>query len=264
MMLMLCRVSRWIWMLIIACKPLPQSVIADDGDDASSGDYAAVEVSIAYLKSLYQGEYRRVNEAVYIVASITANDAFGEYSDRLVVQDDSGAIEIAVELEDDLFNFGIGALLSLYCTDLWLGGYGGTITLGDEPTSDDVVEPLSVDLFGRKILILTYDSEPLAPTSLQIAEITTTHISRYIHLSALSFLDSDTSFCKYDQELGRRVATSHPMVNAQGEQISLYVPSTVTYADEQLPQGQVNVYGILSSYGGTYSISLVERRIYEF
>ncbi len=248
------------------CKPTPKSVIYEDNDDNSSGgDYAALHSSIAALKSLYKGGSQRIGETVYIVGSITANDIFGEYGDRLIVEDDSGAIEICVDLEGDLSAYGIGTLITLYCSDLWLGGYGGTIVLGGEPSSDSVVETLSADEFGRKLLSANYDNEPRTPTSLTIDEITTRHISCYIMLSGLLFSDieGDGSFCTYDDELGRRVTTTHLMCDADGRQISLYVPSTVIYADESLPNGSLQLYGILSSYGGNYSITLVERRIYE-
>lgn len=243
----------------MSCKPTPSNVVEESYDDGGSRYY-----SIAGLKNLYQDDSHRISDVVYVVASITANDLYGEYDERIVVEDDSGAIEISVDLEDDLYLFGIGTQITLYCTDLWLGGYGGTIILGAEQSSDSVVDPIALEDFDRRLLSVDYDCAIRAPQELTIADITTKYISCFIKLSGLEFVaDGDNnSFCRYDTELGRRLSTTHTLRDESGSEIDLYVPSSAIYANEEIPSGRVTIYSILSSYGGNYSVTLVEGRIY--
>ncbi len=247
----------------VACKPSPQSILPDlsAGGEGVTTPYIS---SIAHLKSLYKGESCRVGEALCIEAQVTANNLFGEHPDRIVVEDGSGAIEISVDLGDMLYRFGVGTRVKLVVTELWIGGYGATLILGGEPTDDEVVGCLSVEEFGRKAFDVNYDSKPLAPDRMTIADLTPQHISRYVTISDLDFVEvnsSDGSFCRYDEETHKRLSTTHLLCDSSGEELSLFVPSTSNYADDKLPEGRVRISGIVNSYGRRYSITLVERRI---
>lgn len=59
-----------------------------------SGDGTARHVSIAYLKSLCRGVLHPVTEDLWIEGCVVGNDLYGEFPDALVVEDESGGIDI--------------------------------------------------------------------------------------------------------------------------------------------------------------------------
>ena len=62
-----------------------------------SGDGTARRVSIAYLKSLCRGVLHPVTEDLWIEGCVVGNDLYGEFPDALVVEDESGGIEVLID-----------------------------------------------------------------------------------------------------------------------------------------------------------------------
>ncbi len=248
-------------LLAVACAPTPTDITSSS--DSYSDITSQSTISIAALKNLYIDGSHSINKTVSVTGSITANDLYGEYPESLVVQDSSGAIEIKVDLEGSLHQYSIGTTITLYCSDIWIASNGGTIYLGDEPTADDIVDTLSLSDFERRLLDVNSDSDILSPLRTTIAELSTSLISTYIYIEGLTLLDDggDRSFCTYDEESGCRLSTTHTLVDGDGSDIELFVASTVIYAEESIPTGELTLYGILYGYYGNYSLRLVERRI---
>lgn len=70
-----------------------------------SGDGTARHVSIAYLKSLCRGVLHPVTEDLWIEGCVVGNDLYGEFPDALVVEDESGGIEVFDRREASLSDF---------------------------------------------------------------------------------------------------------------------------------------------------------------
>ena len=83
--------SLW---LIVACSGATKPELSGNAgnDNPESG-----LVSIAYLKSRYNGLSTNIKDDVSIKGTVVANDLFGEFYKRLVLVDDSGGIEISID-----------------------------------------------------------------------------------------------------------------------------------------------------------------------
>lgn len=90
-----------------------------------SGDGTARHVSIAYLKSLCRGVLYPVTEDLWIEGCVVGNDLYGEFSDALVVEDESGGIEVLIDAKRLYRTFDAGSTVRVYCNGLALGDYGG-------------------------------------------------------------------------------------------------------------------------------------------
>ena len=109
--------------MALACCACTKSV--PDYDDDPRGT-----VSIAHLKTLCTSESVVITDDIAITGHIAANDLYGEYSRTIVLCDDSGGIEIAVDSRRTAETFPIAARLTVHCTSLALGDYGGRVMLG--------------------------------------------------------------------------------------------------------------------------------------
>ncbi len=245
---------------LLGCSPSPTTIVDLDSEGTTTTPYG---ISVAGLKNLYIDGTHSIGTTACITATITANDLYGEFSESLILQDDSGGIELKVDLDSNLYLYPIGATISLYCSDLWLTSNGGTIFMGGEPSADSDVETLSIDEFEARLLGIDYQSDIIAPQMVTIAELNTSLISCFVSIESLTLLSDEeyTSFCSYDEDSGRRLSTSHTLTDESGDQIELFVPSSVSYAAEVIPSGSLTLYAILNSFYGSYSLQLVERRI---
>ena len=95
-----------------------------------SGDGTARHVSIAYLKSLCRGVLHPVTEDLWIEGCVVGNDLYGEFPDALVVEDESGGIEVLIDAKRLYRTFDSGSTVRVYCNGLALGDYGGQGTVG--------------------------------------------------------------------------------------------------------------------------------------
>lgn len=83
-----------------------------------SGDGTARHVSIAYLKSLCRGVLYPVTEDLWIEGCVVGNDLYGEFSDALVVEDESGGIEVLIDAKRLYRTFDAGSTVRVYCLSL--------------------------------------------------------------------------------------------------------------------------------------------------
>ncbi|MFI3259878.1 MAG: DUF5689 domain-containing protein [Rikenellaceae bacterium] len=220
-------------------------------------------ISIAELKNRYVGSTQRITESLLISGVVTANNVLGEFPDAIIIEDASAAIELTIE-DDYILSYGltIGSAVTLILSDLYLSARGDVIIVGCAPTGNDLVDPISEVELQRR-LTTSVMSSSLAPRTVKITELTPSLISCYICIEDLEFLPSgvSTQFCERDSDTGRYVSTNHTLEDASGNQINLYVPSTVDYAAETTPLGRGDVYCIVESFASSFSVRIVYYRL---
>ncbi len=242
---------------IIAILSLSIIGCSDDTDEQYIAQTGTV--TIAELKSYYRGESHILVDDLTIEGQIVANDMMGEFSDRFILEDESGAIEISATLydEDIQSTYKLGARLQLYCGQLWIGRDSGAIALGGAPDSDDPVGILSDDELEGRVSYLG-DETPRGATELRVSEMSDTNrISTFVVVRSLTLANSDAStldrrYCDIDSETGRHITTTHLFMDESGSEVDVTVPSTVDYADSIIPNERVDIYAILDYFAGRY------------
>ena len=143
-------------MAILSCCACTKSV-PGYGDDPHG------TVSIAHLKTLCTSESVVITDGIAITGHIAANDLYGEYSRTIVLCDDSGGIEISVDTPRTAETFPIAARLTVHCSSLALGDYGGRVMLGAAPTSKYTVDRIAESDFARYFLLDTASAQAVDP-----------------------------------------------------------------------------------------------------
>ena len=80
-------------LLLASCSTEPTDIFDDKNNDNTMDQRAS---KITELKSLYQGSTQQIIEDITIEV-LSLQMMFGEYLNRLFIQDDSGGIEIFVD-----------------------------------------------------------------------------------------------------------------------------------------------------------------------
>ncbi len=236
----------------------PPSYITSPDDDPTDPDIS----SIAYLKGLYTSNTYYISSDIIIEGTVTANDTYGELSSSIVIEDSSGAIEIMCDIEDCITSgFVVGATVRALCSGLYLGSTGGMLSLGGAPDNDYTTTTLDEEQIALHLQIRSNEIVEPTATQVTIPELNTTHILRYVVVTGLSFVltpDSPTTFCTRNEDTGQTEYTTHTLTDSNSNQIYLSVSSGVTYADENLPTGEITLYAIVEYFNGEYRLRIVK------
>lgn len=194
---------------------------------------------------------------------VTANNAFGEFPYSLIVEDQSGAIELNYDSDEvNCITLGaiVGSTVKISCGGLWIGSTGGMLAIGDEPSGEYPTTNISLSDFILRVKLCDIDPIIPIPQTLKISELTTDHILTYVCVENLSVVLSEgscTTFCSRSTTTGLTEYTSHTLVDTQGDQITLTVSSSVRYADDNLPDGLFDAYAIVEYFNGQYRLRIV-------
>ena len=137
-----------------------------------SGDGTARHVSIAYLKSLCRGVLHPVTEDLWIEGCVVGNDLYGEFPDALVVEDESGGIEVLIDAKRLYRTFDSGSTVRVYCNGLALGDYGGKVQLGFPPTAEYILDRISAESLGRHVRRIGDGSVDFVPREQAVSPLT--------------------------------------------------------------------------------------------
>ena len=214
-------------------------------------------VSIAHLKSLAGSSTTLLTEELLIEGIVTANDCYGELHQRLIIEDASGAIGIALAGSSLHRIYPVGTQLVVRCTALALCNYGGKPELG-AGSEEGYTTPLSDEQRTAHLRIKQEASAWPQPLKIRINELTPSLIDRYVRLDEVEFLESGR-WCAFDPEINRPITTEHTLLAPEGHTLIVRTLGSVSYANEPLPEGKGSLYGVIDYFGGRYSLRVVNR-----
>lgn len=239
-------------LLLLLCTACSSASDLPPHEDPADG-----VVSIAYLKSLLRGTATPLTSNLVITGTVTANDCYGELRERLIVEDKSGAITVAVQGYSLHRSYPIGCRLSIHCTGLTLCNYGGKVELGS-----GIEEGYTAALDERKQLahlrIVAEATSWPAPRPITIGALSPALIDCYVRLDGVRFSQSGR-WCTTDPETNAPITTEHTLIDEAGNTLTLRVLGSVTYANEPLPEGKGSLYGVIDYFGTRYSLRVVNR-----
>ncbi|MFR9563766.1 MAG: DUF5689 domain-containing protein [Rikenellaceae bacterium] len=260
------QILLWLFVLLLlfSCNSNLSLYPYDDNDLNSdgSGVVPSVTHSIAGMKNLHLGSSHILPTDVIVEGVITATNAMGEYPNAIIIEDDSGAIELTVLVEWDWFDdiYSIGDLVRLNCTGLWIGSLGGNKTLGTEPAVNSALAVGYIyddNLKGRMNVL--QKGVGRTPQVVTHSDFRAAIAGCYICMKDVEYVSGAgvDRYCDRDAESGQSISTTHILRDCDGGYFELYVPRTAYYRDEILPKGKGDIYCTLDSYYNSYSVRMV-------
>lgn len=199
----------------------------------------------------------------YIIEGyVSTSDESGNYFKQLVIEDETGAIQLDVDAYDLYLSYQPGQKIVLDVTGLYIGGYGGLMQIGAAPTSG-YPSRISEDAFGQcaqrdglasaetMVDTLTVSMETLATTAPLTADGLDLQ-NRLIKIEGVTFQNAGKATLSTSGSNG----VSQTFSNEQGSAI-LYTSGYSDFWDYYCPTGTGNVVGILSCYRDAWQIRLI-------
>lgn len=208
--------------------------------------------TIKELQEMWDGDTTLITGGVIIEGTVTSTDQFGTFYKEMVIQDESGAINIQINA-NDLFDFlPIGQKIFVRCDSLYIDkdGDSGAIMLGSLFNGD----------FGRieedvylNYLIKTCDNNLIEPKILTIPDINTDDLLfQIVKFENVQFVNPD------DVWNGSGSYEDHPIVDAAGNQLIIKTSGFILFGNDSIPSGSGSLTGFVSKYGGSYEIYVNE------
>ncbi|MEG2614026.1 MAG: DUF5689 domain-containing protein [Alistipes sp.] len=244
-------ISLIMWLIATACNT---------SSTLSFEENATHHTSIAQLKSYCHGTSTLLTHELTLRGIVTANDLRGELSHTLIIEDRSGGVEIAIDHPALADLFPLGSVVTVYCTGLAVGNYGGKIMLGAAPTSTYCVDRIARTEIDRYLRCTAPDADLRRPQSAHIADLGADDIDRYLHFEQVRFVEADRTWCERDTT-GALVATQRTLIDAHGATLPVRTLPSCHYATEPLPQGKGSVNGIIGYFNGELSLRIINYEI---
>lgn len=213
--------------------------------------------TIAELKSLYvPGKLTAIEDDIIIRGVVAADDRSGNFYRSFVFQDETGGIEVLINLTDYYNFYPIGRELAIDCRGLVLGEYNGVVQLGGYTYIQNGSEQLGdiVD-YNQRIFrgMLIGAPEPAVKT---INQLGTADISTLVRLENVEFSFAEVGLTFADvvgqQTLNRTIQ------DCDGNAITLRTSGFATFAGELIPEGNGSVVAIYNVFGATKQLYIRE------
>ncbi len=223
---------------------------------------AGERISMAELKSLCRGQSTILTHDLVVTGSVTANDEQGELYKMLILQDDTGGIEIRLDSRRLYARYPVGMQVEVSCLGLALGDYGGKVILGAAPAGGYVVDRIPESDFPRYLRPTGWQWRTPAPHR-RFADLSLRLADTYLRLEGVAFAAEEQGepLCRPDTTAR---ATERHLIDAAGDTLALRIRPECLYATEPVPSGTGSVIGILDYFGGRCSLRPVNHGIENF
>jgi len=223
---------------------------------------AGERISVAELKSLCRGQSTVLTSDLVVAGSVTANDEQGELYKMLILQDDTGGIEIRLDSERLYARYPVGMRIEVLCQGLALGDYGGKVILGAAPAGDYVVDRIAESDFPRYLRPAGWQWRTPAPHR-RFADLSLRLADTYLRLEEVVFSAEEQGqpLCRPDTAA---LTTERHLIDAAGDTLALRIRPECLYAAEPVPSGTGSVIGILDCFAGRCSLRPVNHGIGAF
>lgn len=242
-------------MSICACRPA--SVIPDAGTTPEG----AGDVSIAYLKTLYNGAPVRITGELRISGCVVSSDRKGNFYKTIVIEDDTGGIELKANLEEIFKHYPIHSRLDVNCNGLWIGSYGGTLQLGDEPSDGWQTQYIHENDLPLHLQPRGPSESEVRPRRITISQIAPELVSTFVCFEDVRFIDEERGFTWADADSDED--TERHLTDAAGDTLTLRTSRYATFAGKTLPFGSGYIEGVLGYFNGRYRLTVIDDQAWE-
>lgn len=237
---------------------------ADEAGIGNSSIDTTNMVSIAQLKEKYKNyintsySYKKVETPTQIKGYVTGNDVQGNLYNELVIDDGTGAITIGVAQGGLYGLFPVGAEVIIELNGLSVGNYGLHPQIGTPYTSakgQNSIGRMSCAVWNQHFR-LTGKSKTIDPidfnSSWKPASDGLTYSGKLVTMKNVSFKGANGKKTFANASAGPGSVSVY--FNEYPTTTMVYTSNFADFASNPLPQGKVNVTGILKRYNNSWEL----------
>lgn len=208
--------------------------------------------TIADLKARYTGTPTEIADELIIRGVVVADDLSGNFFRSLIMQDESGGIEVLINMTSAHNLYPQGREVFINCQGLILNNNDGVIQLGGYLYEENGVQEVGDIAEVRKVLMggeIVGEPAPTVKTINDLRQLAPRDISTLIKLENVEFTTADAGL-SYADPIGRR-SLNRTLVDCNGNEIVVRSSGFSTFVSELTPEGNGEITAIFSVFGTT-------------
>ena len=228
--------------MLIGCQKVTDKFV-------NEGDIPTPTATIAMLRDHIVGLGGiTIEEDVVVVGRVTSADSEDNFYGSLVVEDESGAIEVVIGTPNLEADYPLGLRVALQLQGCYADYSRGVLLVGSQTSEyeyypvGNLASPERVD----GVVLRSGDVEPLVPQPITIADLRSTMCGRLVQVQGLKLSDSSSIDTLAGEELGRAVWRGYSMFrDERGDSIAVYTRDYARYAEHRIPMDSLTIVGIV-------------------
>ncbi|MDO9510272.1 MAG: DUF5689 domain-containing protein [Bacteroidales bacterium] len=204
--------------------------------------------TIAQLKASYSG-LKEITEDIVIQGMVVANDESGNLYKKMVIQDKTGGIELALDRTSLYTEFKRGQRVFIKCKGMYIGDYNNLIQLG-YIYNGAIGRLPDVNIKNH----LFRDSLPgivPAPRIVTPKTVNMSMVSTLVRFENVTFADAGLEWAPQTVDNSNRILTG-----PDGGTITVRTSKYSNFAGQLVPAGSGNIEGILTVFSSTWQLTL--------
>ena len=215
--------------------------------------------SIQELKALYTegGTEIGIDKDFVVQGKVISSDKEGNIYKSLVIQDETGGIEIKIN-SNGLYNyFKQGTTVFLRANNLKVGAYGGTLSIGSVPVDKNYENDFIPAAVMENYVIKGGRGELVKPTVVTIPTLSSKYNNMLIQLNDVQFLESEVANNMTFADGVNSLTENRTLVDPAGNRLVVRTSGYARFADTKLPLGSGSVKGILTYFHDTAQLTII-------
>lgn len=181
-------------------------------------------------------EDQLIDSDIIIGGVVIADDQSGNLFNSIIIQDETGGIELRLNAAGLYNDFPIGRMVYVRAQGLYLGDNRGVIQLNGSPGT-----PLEEPLIDDHV-IGAVRNQNLDPDTLTLSDLSEDRINTLIHLKDMQFIESDTGVVFAD--VANRKSLNRTMEDCEGNSLFLQTSGFARFAGEMTPGARGGITAI--------------------
>ncbi len=201
--------------------------------------------TIAALRSSYKS-LKQIEEDIIIQGIVVGNDESGNLFKKLIIQDSTAGIELALD-KTNLYNeFKLGQRVFVKCKGMYIGDYNNLIQLGY--LYEGSIGRLPEVFMSQHIFRDSLPGKVLEPQLTALTGLNTFLVSQLVKFENITFVDPGKEWAPQSADATNRSIVGTTMV--------VRTSKYANFASDLIPAGSGTVTGILSIFQNTYQLTI--------
>lgn len=219
------------------------------GTDIDPGDITDADImTVADVKDLLvPGTATSLPSDKFIRGTVIANNGNGNFFRKVIVQDETGGIEVRIDDDNAITEFPIGSEVYVILGSLFIGEFNGLPQLG---TNDGIgVGTISM---GGSVLLATGNSGSATPKTITLDNLSEDDLSSLVQIEGVQFMEADIpGTYASDGSNG-----FFDLEDCDGNTLLVFTSSFSNYTNTSLPEGNGTFVAVLSAFSGDFQLIL--------
>jgi hypothetical protein len=214
-------------------------------DSSAYDPQLAVTCTIAQLQTMPQAV--ALTNGLVISGVVTMNDEQGNYFNKIVIQDNTGGIEVCLHQSQLYRNYPVGRKVYIKCDGLFLGNDHGNLQLGMTPDETGRTADIPQSLIENYVVKANYPNEIKADT-VSLATLSSLYtgkpyLNKLVVITQAEFT-ADQMGVPYAQSSDLSSFTFRTLQDCSGKQLQLKTSAYARFQPALTPAGNGFVTGI--------------------